>query len=287
MGVHISFNGQGVPQISDPTTLQAIATQGPDAQQWQSAVNILTDLSADSFNSTTGAEQGQAINFAFQTSDPNNPVQVTLPNPGHVFDNLAPALNGHTGTPAQFNAMIKTYLTSALGKIGSVGAQSLMNDGVNPQTANEVAQISQNPNAGASTGATMNAAGAMNPAGTTSGTSAPAAGGTNAAGAAAAPFNPDDRSWSVGSATSPVVASGQQWQEGQNINMQALLNPSNSDLMSPSEIQMVKALPAAEQQQYLLQKHMEWETRLSTLLSNLLKMRHDAMMSIIGNIRSS
>jgi hypothetical protein len=72
-----------------------------------------------------------------------------------------------------------------------------------------------------------------------------------------------------------------------SINMSELLNPQIQDLLSGPEMQMYQGMDPADQQQYALQMQMEWQTRLETLMTNMLKMHHDTMMSIIGNIRSS
>jgi hypothetical protein len=66
-----------------------------------------------------------------------------------------------------------------------------------------------------------------------------------------------------------------------------LLNPQIQDLLSGPAYQMYMQMPKADKLQYQLQMQMEWQTRLETLMTNLLKMHHDTMMSIIGNIRSS
>jgi predicted ribonuclease toxin of YeeF-YezG toxin-antitoxin module len=71
------------------------------------------------------------------------------------------------------------------------------------------------------------------------------------------------------------------------LNLNELVNPSMQDLLTPAEMQAYSTMDPADQQQYKLQMVMEWESRLVTLLTNLLKMKHDTMMSVIGNIRSS
>jgi hypothetical protein len=106
MGLSITFNGSGTPQVSDPNALSTLES-GSNGQELTDALKILATLNLDSYNGVpAGSHAGNPLTFTLDGGP-----QVTLPNPGGVLNQLSYSLNGNV-TNAQLVSDVNSFLTT-------------------------------------------------------------------------------------------------------------------------------------------------------------------------------
>ena len=266
--IGISYNSAGIPTLSsaDQHALTQLEMQGTGGAQLNDAMKLLQAVVPDAYQSaaaTGNNSLGQNVNLNLATAQ-GSTVSVSLPNPGHFFDGLL-TMNGQTLTPQAFFNQAAPMMTSFVQKLseGSTGSNPLgsaLTSGAFSAQAYGLQSVSPN-----NTSSTLSSA-QTSAAPTANGTPAPVSATPSAVAPAAVA--------TVDGAPDPSAGL-----------IAAAMDPAQASTLSPAQKAIYDKLQPTEQATMMLQKQEAWRNGMIQLMSQLLKMRHDALMSIISNIR--